>query len=312
MQDKWFVAFGDDRLKESSRRIRRQAEKIGFPVDHIRVLSEKELDAEFVQRMRHRLVHGSRGFGYWCWKPQIISQVLREMSYGDVLLYADIGCHLHRKGKPRLIEYFELAKKHGVVAFQARSLGEEARNDLSLHFLLEKQWTKMDLLAYYNVSDRKDILESGQVGSGVVVLRKDERSMRIIKEWLQCYYDHFELIDDTPSELANDPMFVENRHDQSVFSLLCKINNVHLLSCGEYVHIRQYMPDGGDKRLWPEYWCRMSQYPIHAKRDLGKYTKMVECPDWLKPILGKCGRRFASYVYEMVKPLIKRIRGLKG
>lgn len=308
MNDFWFVTFGDSRLTEARQRIQRQAEKMGVFGNRIRILNESDLAADFCERMKEHLIPGSRGYGYWCWKPQVILQTLREMAEGDVLLYCDIGCHLNKKGLKRLEEYRQYAIKHGIVAFQSRALGENARTDLSLHFLPERQWTKMDLLKHYDVAEQRDVLNSGQVGAGIIVIQNVAHSVCIIEEWRQCYYDHFELVDDSPSKLKNLAGFVENHHDQSVFSILCKKNNVVLLSSGEYAHIRSYMPEGGDKKLWPEYWRELNRYPVHAKRDLGKYTKIVECPDWLKPILGKYGRRIASRVYEMFKPLFKRTR----
>ena len=308
MNDFWFVTFGDSRLTEAKQRIRRQAEKMGVFGDRIRILNESDLDADFCERMKEHLIPGSRGYGYWCWKPQVILQTLREMPEGDVLLYCDIGCHLNRKGLKRLEEYRQYAIQHGMVAFQSRALGEDARTDLSLHFLPERQWTKMDLLKHYDVAERRDVLDSGQVGATVVVVCNNSCAQHIIEEWCWLYYNHFELVDDSPSRLPNATDFKENRHDQSALSIICKINNVLLLSSGEYAHIRSYMPEGGDKKLWPEYWRELKRYPVHAKRDLGKYTKLVECPDWLKPILGKYGRRLASCVYEKIKPMIKRTK----
>ncbi len=312
MNDFWFVTFGDSRLRQAHKRIRRQAEKMGVFRNRIRIFDETDIDADFREKMKEHLIAGSRGFGYWCWKPQIILQVMQEMNEGDVLLYADIGCHLNPKGLKRLEDYRELAIEHSIVAFQSRALGEDAITNLDLHFLPEKQWTKMDLLRYFDVDDRNDILDSGQIGAGVIVFKNCVQSHHVVETWRQCYYDHFGFIDDSPSKLPNLPGFVQSGHDQSVFSLLCKKYGACLLSSGEYAHIRMYMPEGGDEKLWPEYWRELKQYPVHAKRDLGKYTKLVECPDWLKPVLGKSGRRLASRIYEVAKPLISRITNKKA
>lgn len=308
MNNLWFVTFGDSRLEEARERIRRQAEEMGVFGDRIRIFDERGLDADFCERMREHLIPGSRGFGYWCWKPQVILQVLNEMPEGDVLLYADIGCHLNPKGLNRLEEYRQYAITNGVVAFQARALGEMAKTDLSQHFLPERQWTKMDAMRLYGVDSESEDINSGQIGATVIVVCNNSFARRTIEEWRQCYFEHFELVDDSPSRLQNALDFVENRHDQSIFSVICKKNGVFTLSSGEYAHIRCYMPEGGDKKLWPEYWSELKRYPVHAKRDLGKYTKMVECPDWLKPILGKYGRYFASRVYELIKPFIKKTK----
>lgn len=309
MNDLWFVTFGDSRLNAARTRIRHQAEGMGVFGNRIRIFSESDLDRDFCEKMKDHLVLGSRGFGYWCWKPQIILQVMREMTEGDVLLYCDIGCHLNPRGLKRLEEYRQYAIEHGIVAFQSRALGEAARTDLTMHFLPERQWTKMDLFQHFRVADRHDILDSGQIG-GTIVAAAISTTRQLMEEWRECFYEHFELLDDSPSKLSNAPDFIESRHDQSAFSVLCKKNNVFTLSSGEFAHIRSYMPEGGDKRLWPEYWRELAKFPVHARRDLGRFTKLVECPDWLKPILGKRGRRYASHIYEILKncasPLIRK------
>ena len=82
MQDKWFVAFGDDRLKESSRRISRQAEKIGFPVDHIRVLSEKDLDAEWTKLLEEMRNSNDKGEAL---AGQIITDILDLDIFDDII-----------------------------------------------------------------------------------------------------------------------------------------------------------------------------------------------------------------------------------
>ena len=312
MNDFWLATFGDSRLTQSRKRIRIQAEKMGVFGNRIRIFSEKDLDADFCYRLRDHLVPGSRGFGYWCWKPQVILQTMREMSEGDILLYVDIGCHLNPNGLKRLEEYRKFAIEHSIVAFQSRALGDAARTDFNLHFLPERQWSKMDLFQHFGLANSREVLDSGQIGATVAIVQRNIRALRLIKAWRQCYYDHFELIDDSPSVLRNAPDFVENRHDQSVFSLLCKKGGAYLLSSGEYAHIRMYMPDGGDEKLWPEYWSELKQYPVHARRDLGKYTKLVECPDWLKPILGRNGRRMASRIYEIVKPAVAFLTNKKA
>lgn len=54
------------------------------------------------------------------------------------------------------------------------------------------------------------------------MLKKTQKTIQIIQEWLEVFYKHFELIDDSPSRIPNLPEFRENRHDQSVWSVLNK------------------------------------------------------------------------------------------
>lgn len=294
----WFLTFADSRMRPTLSRIERQARQMGVFGEHICAWTEDDLDPDFRDRMKERLIFGTRGFGYWCWKPQIILQLLRQIPEGDVVLYADAGCHLNRKGLGRLCEYFDLAVQHGIVGFQSRSLGEGSRFDKRCHFLPERDWTKMDLLRYFGVSSNRDVLDSGQFAGGVMLFRNERNSLKFLREFLDVYYQRFDLCDDSPSRTQNLPGFRENRHDQSVFSLLAKLHGVYTLSIAEFVPVREFMPVDGNPTLWPSRWSELSNYPIWAKRDLGKFTRIVECPEWLKPLIGHTGRKLASKIYE--------------
>jgi hypothetical protein len=52
------------------------------------------------------------------------------------------------------------------------------------------------------------------------------------------FYDDFSLVDDSLSKSPNFMEFKENRHDQSVWSIIGKINGIPCLS-----HSEQYNPD---------------------------------------------------------------------
>lgn len=304
----WLLSFADSRLLKSLDRVRRQAEDMRLFGSRIKVWTEVNLDSSFCARMGDRMVPGSRGFGYWCWKPQVILQLMNAIPDGDVILYVDAGCHLNRKGVRRLVEYYELANKHGIVAFQARALGEQARKDMRCHYFPECVWTKMDMLNHFGVASRSDITNSGQCGCGCMLFKKCKMSVEILQSLRELYFRHFELCDDTPSTARNAPGFKEHRHDQSAFSILCKMHGVFTLSSAEHCPIRDFMPEGGDPRCWPSTWKELDKYPIWTKQDLGKYTRKVECPDWLKPVLGKVGRKLASGIYDVIFKRLKRAR----
>ena len=83
--------------------------------------------------------------------------------------------------------------------------------------------------------------------------------MSFINEWLDVFYKRFDLVDDTVSKLKNLNGFIENRHDQSVFSLLCKKNN--LKSFSAYECDWAYL---NNERTW----IHNKESPFLAKRDL--------------------------------------------
>ena len=263
---KFFVTFGDSRLKRSAGRIRRQAEAMGV-YDRIVVANEYDLDSDFRERFKTRLIRGTRGFGCMCWKPQIILQVLDSMEEGDVLQYTDIGCHLNPQGLSRLHEYFQLVLQSpkGVLAFQHErfTIPFKVTGGRSVTELIECQWTKGDLLDYFGVRDRKDIMATQQILSGLIFIRKCAESMDFVRQWQAPCLQDFAYIDDSPSKTPNVDGFIEHRHDQSIFSILCKLNNIPTISAREVDGFYHKM----DSHSTPAWDVAMRHYPVQARHD---------------------------------------------
>lgn len=248
-------------MRRSLHRIESQARELKF-YDELFIFDEHDLDSNFYARFSERLVHGSRGYGYWSWKPQVIHQVLSKMQVGDVLQYTDSGCHLNIKGLKRLNDYFELAEqsKSGILAFQLKppdySLPTPTVGALDL---TEYKWVKGDLLDYFGVRNRLDVTHTQTIGAGIIFIRKCAKSVALVDQWRAVVDSSFALIDDSPSVSSNLEGFIEHRHDQAIFSLLCKLNAVDTISAYEYWYpsVDARGPD----------WDILQRFPIHAKRD---------------------------------------------
>lgn len=176
MYKKYFCTFADSRMKKSLRRIEKQVKNLNF-FDKIIINNEKDLDQNFKDEFKDKLIKGSRGYGYWVWKPQIILQALREMNDGDILLYADAGCHLNQGGIERLVYYFEQTyqSKSGLFIFQDAK--ESDNNKLEIFYTgLEKRYTKMDMLKYFSVDNEKSICDSGQIQATAFLIKKCSNS----------------------------------------------------------------------------------------------------------------------------------------
>jgi hypothetical protein len=211
MSKKYLCGFADKRLKKSLKRFAKQAKQMKV-YDGIYLYNEDKLDKKFYADFMDKFQ--LRGFGYWVWKPQIILQSLEKINDGDLLQYTDVGCHLNPKGVKRLHEYFDAVKKSetGLLGFE-------------MDYYSEKQWTKGDLFDYFGIREREDVFPRLICG-GISFIRKCDESIEIIKRWLKVFYDDFSLVDDSPSKSPNFPEFSEHRHDQSVWSILVKLNNV--------------------------------------------------------------------------------------
>lgn len=277
---KHFISFADTRLQNHLNRIEQQAKSMNF-YDNISVYNENDLDSTFINEFKDKLIFGSRGFGYWCWKPQIVLQELDKMNYNDILQYSDVGCHLNPNGINRLIEYFNIANIEESLMFQSRSLNSNS-NNLYGHFFLEYQWTKADIFNHFNVINNNDIINSGQIIATTFIIKKTNKIIDIINQWKKTFQNNFSLIDDSPSIIPNIEGFIENRHDQSIFSILCKINNLKTLSsCENSPHYFIFSENNWCSQLNVKYndtnpdinnyngydWSMLDKYPILAKKD---------------------------------------------
>jgi hypothetical protein len=239
-------------MKKSLTRIQKQAQELNF-FDDTFINTENDLDSSFRESFKDKLIKGSRGYGYWIWKPQIILQALEKMEDGDILLYADVGCHLNKKGVERLKSYFNQPSlsDSGFVLFQ-EAVDSPDRNLIISYSHLERVYTKGDIFDYFKARDLPEVSNTGIIAATTFIIRKSPQVQKLIEEWLDIFKNNFNLVNDTPSLSPNFPDFIENRHDQSIFSLLCKMNKIPTISAYE---------------LWQEDWKKLEKYPIWAKRD---------------------------------------------
>lgn len=243
-------------------RLKKQAQQLGV-YDSIFTATDKQLEPAFRKKFADKLKNGVRGFGYWCWKPQVIWQQLEQMQAGEVLQYSDAGCHLNAAGIGRLNDYFELANSSGsgILAFQAIPPQKPLMYDgRKLRAIVEREWSKGDLLDWFGVRNVQDVVETPQYAGGIIFIKKCAESSEIIRCWMDLYHKDFSLADDSASKSPNLPGFVEHRHDQSIFSILCKLNRVATVSVCEFWYPRKDNVDQPD-------WEALATFPIHARRD---------------------------------------------
>jgi len=230
--------------------------------DNILVWNEKDLDPDFRLKFKDKLIQGSRGYGYWCWKSQIILQALEAMHDGDILCYADTGCHLNPKGRTRLEYYFQKTEDSpsGILTFQGT--------------WIDAHWTKGDLLKHLDVYSDETVTHTGTLVATTFFIKKSNTTIKLVQNWLGIFESNFSLMDDTPSTTENLSGFKEHRHDQSAFSILCKKINADRLPYSEIQpHYLENDPKANEK-LESEF-----QNPIYAKKD------WTPCPAWLRSAL---------------------------
>ena len=183
-----FVAFADSRLFRTFKRLSEQAKSLKI-FEGVYLFDESNLSIDFKEKFKDKLISGSRGYGYWCWKPEVILMALDKIQEGDQLLYTDAGCHLNIDGKKRLIEYFNILDKEekGIVCFQTKQPNKENSTLIydgrPLFDHHNYQYIKGDLLDYFGVRDNDNYVKEDMIESTAMLIKKCLPAYKIIREW---------------------------------------------------------------------------------------------------------------------------------
>lgn len=216
-----FISFANTASNFSNERIIFEARKMEM-FDSLTFYTEKDFDEEFLKVNGSYFEKYKRGYGYWSWKPYIIKKELKKINDGDIIVYADSGCSFIRKNRKELIRWIDITSKSesGILS---PCFGPYVEHD----------WTRGDLYDYINKTynkDNVDIFDKAiQCGCGISLYMKNEKCVDFVNQWYDVMTNHFHLCTDEPSSLPNHPNFRENRHDQSVFSMLSKIYKIETI-----------------------------------------------------------------------------------
>lgn len=230
---KYFLSFGNKKFISSRNRIKKEAENLNL-FDKITIEDEnicnEEIFINILKKINKPNLSLYRGFGWYIWKPYIIYKQLLSMKNDDILLYCDAGMTL-LQNKQKYLHLFDLVNDtqkcpSGIATFITTGPKEER---------LEYMYNLVQIFKYFNIENDKDITHTQQCQAGIIIIKKCQQSIKIIKEW-------FDISNTNPEYFIGDPRFCymdktikqiqgfkDHRHDQSVWSVLSKINNVNIL-----------------------------------------------------------------------------------
>lgn len=174
--------------------------------DKVYAYNRESLPEDFKEKHK-RILSFKRGGGYWIWKSYIIKEVLSKIEMGDYLFYSDSGVLLMRNLK-KLIKVME-EDNQDVMVFEVCGC-------------TDAEWTKRDVFVAMEC-DEEQYYKTTQRMSTCVLIKKNENTIKFIDEYVK-YSQTGSIITDEENELGkpNYPEFRENRHDQSILSLLSK------------------------------------------------------------------------------------------
>ena len=217
---KLFLNYGDKKFILSRKRISLEAQNLNYFDKIITETEDLKNDLEIIDCLKNpnfkKVFTAKRGGGYWIWKPYIIYKNLQLLNDNDILVYSDSGSTIpnNKYTIDKLNEYINIVKNSdkGILAFRNPHI--------------ESKWTKGDVFKHFNCLDNENIYNTRQFTANRIIIKKNVHSMALFKIWWETAKNYSHFFDDSTSITKNFNNFTENRHDQSVFSLICKTNGV--------------------------------------------------------------------------------------
>ena len=196
-----FITYGDARFASAKSRIIREAQATR-EFDKVVAYGPEDVSEEL---RREPIFAERRGGGFWTWKPDIIATEMKGMQDDDILVYADAGCELVPGREWE--RYWRILQAKELVAQRI--------------YQANIRWTRQTIVKAFP-ENPCGWLRCCQFMATVVMLRKTQMTIRFVDDWRRLMLHHQELVRDVmPDQRTKEaPEFIENRHDQAVFSAL--------------------------------------------------------------------------------------------
>jgi hypothetical protein len=151
------------------------------------------------------------GFGKWLWKPHLIRRVMNLTEDESLVFYLDSRFKIPNK-LPEYVSDFASGDSDALI-YQSP--------------LPEREWTSSYLFDYFNTEINSLIATSGQIAGGIVLLKNNNKTKRLVDLWYLSLLDTIDILT-KQNEMNKNPFFKLHRTDQSVLSLIVKINQDNL------------------------------------------------------------------------------------
>lgn len=208
------AGVGSSHFEDAAFRVRDTLKASGI-VDEVVAVTTKDLPSicpKTTKLYREIMNAETRGFGYMCWKAEIVNAAI-EGVWGDYqgIIWIDAGCEiaLNPISMIRFRAFKKYAMGKGVACFSLDTL--------------EVEYTKRDIFELFPAIDP---FNSGHQIQTTWFFLYGEIGKKISREWLSTVLVGANILNLEPSSLPEYASFIENRYDQSTFSMVCKNNQI--------------------------------------------------------------------------------------
>jgi hypothetical protein len=232
-----FISYGNHVFNNSKKRLYKEANDSGW-FETINIYGPEFLSDSFKNDFGD-ILEKKKGGGYWIWKFDIIKQQLCKINQNDILIYLDAGCSININAKKRFNEYIKLLNnsKETIISFQCRGA-------------IEKQYTTKELFHHFNINLNDNNANSKQLVGGILIMKNTKKMMKIIDDCINVLHSDHLLVTDYYNKLGQCSEFKDNRHDQSILSLIRKKHGSIMLIDETY-----FQPFGNKESIKYPFWA---------------------------------------------------------
>lgn len=232
---KKLITYTDHRMTISADKLAASALKYGF--DQVRIYTPADLPDDFKEKMFDVLAC-ERGAGFYCWKPWVVNDALKDMTSSDVLMWSDAGTEMIQPVSLLIDEC--LGSPDNLFFSNGWNHVDWCKMDL-----LRRFWPSYGMAGSLEVEHMTALVSAAkQVQASQFLMRGTTRMKRFTEEWLEVTLEPG-MINNNPSILPNVLTFSEHRWDQSI---LCCLQifygfKLHWFPSTYGYHIKDVHPD---------------------------------------------------------------------
>lgn len=195
-----FITYGDYDYEAAKKKIIEEAQRTE-EFQYFYSYGREDLSPELLSS---DIINVPRGGGLWSWKPDVIYSTMLKHQKGDAIVYCDAGCSLNKSKEWKKI--WNKLKSYDMIAQRI--------------FQRTSQWTRKEIIVSFP-ENGNDWLSLCQFQATIIIIISDF-TLQFVKEWRDMMIANPLLAMDVTEEERNQqlPGFIENRHDQAIYSAL--------------------------------------------------------------------------------------------
>jgi hypothetical protein len=206
-------------------------------------------ETKYWQQIERFTSENSNGFGLWIWKPLILLDALSKYHFAQGAIYIDAGCeiNLNKKSSKRLEYYKKMATENNFLTFELDHL--------------EHDYTNHNVIANFlpNLPNN-----SKQICATTFLIANSSYATNFLITWYDKMKENNFYNLKPSNNYDTDSLelkHINHRHDQSVFSLLLKSENISPIK---------------DETYWAPNWKKSGlEFPIWATRNRRGYSVKI-------------------------------------